>query len=321
MRKVFFFMITVSVLATGCATERLYVHVEDECGCPVVGVEVGLSTMNKYVFMGSDKAKDYDIYTAMTDTNGNAVVNFRCINGSFGWGINSSNYYPSVSHRGAFKGEDLLPIPMYRLDEHEKHESVVIWRKRNPQPMYARHKYPSIRPPKSNGRFGFDMKKFDWLPPQGKGEVADFYLDQNVGQIQPGTEYHGFIEFEKNCGAYVAKGTGNQTFPSTYSADTNRTFVTRLDFIEVDQNGDTPIVRRKYIAQKDEYLVLRTRVKCDSDGNIIAANYSKLLGPVGVGYKLEFEELVFNPRVNDVNLELDSRNNLVEECRSYGLAP
>lgn len=321
MNKLILIAIIVSVINTGCASERMTVRVIDPIGHPVSNVTVSVRTMNKVIPFGSDRNKDYTVYRSVTDTNGVANVSFRCLNAAFTWVVSSSpRFYGSELRREEFAFTDMgLMAPI--LNEHEKSAQVVVWPRLNPQPMYARHKYPSIRPPKSNGRFGFDMKKFDWLPPQGKGEVADFYLDQNVGQIQPGTEYHGFIEFEKNCGAYVAKGTGNKTFPSTYSADTNRTFVTRFDFIEVDQNGDTPIVRRKYIAQKDEYLVLRTRVKCDSDGNIIVANYSKLLGPVGVGYKLEFEELVFNPRVNDVNLELDSRNNLVEECRSYGLAP
>lgn len=165
------------------------------------------------------------------------------------------------------------------------------------------------------------MKVFDWLPPQGKGEVADFYLIQNIGEIKTGTRFMGYIEFGDGCGAYVAKKTGNKIFPSTYSADTNATFTSRFDFVAVEEKNGKPIVRRKFIAQADEYMVLRTRVKRDLKGNVISANYSKLLGPVGVGYVLEFDELVFNHRPNDPNLELDSRKNMVEEYRSYGLAP
>ena len=309
------------VSTTGCATERLYVHVDDELGRPVANAVVELGTMNKVIPFGSDRAKDYDHYEAVTDTNGNAVVKFNCKNGCFGWGVNASNYYPSVSHRAEFKGDYLFPMPMCVLYEHEKRASEVIWRKRNPQPMYARGGFPSIRPPCQNGRFGFDMKVFDWLPPQGKGEVADFYLVQNIGKIKHGTKYAGYIEFEDGCGAYLAHKTGNKIFPSTYSADTNATFISRFDFVEVGQKDGEPIVRRKYIAQENEYMVLRTRVKRDLKGNVISANYSKLLGPVGVGYVLEFSELVFNHRPNDPNLELDSRNNMVEEYRSHGLAP
>lgn len=313
--------VVFSSVLSGCASELMTVRVVDPEGMPVPNMTVSVRTMNKFIPLGSDRERDYTTYCAVTDTNGMAKVSFRCVNAGFSWSVRSSNgFYCSDLHREEFKFIDMGIAPPI-LNEHEKTAEVVVWPKRNPQPMYARHQYPSIRVPRSNGRFGFDMKNFDWLPPQGKGEVADFYLVQNVGQIKPGTEYHGFIEFDEGCGAYVARGTGNKIFPSTYSADTNRTFVSHYDFLEVERNGDHPLVRRKYIAQKDEYMVLRTRVKRDAEGNVVAANYSKFRGPVGVGDKLEFGEMVFNPRVNDVNLELDSRNNLVEEYRSHGLAP
>ena len=80
------------VSTTGCATERLYVHVDDELGRPVANAVVELGTMNKVIPFGSDRAKDYDHYEAVTDTNGNAVVKFNCKNGCFGWGVNASNY-------------------------------------------------------------------------------------------------------------------------------------------------------------------------------------------------------------------------------------
>lgn len=321
MNKMALLAIFVLSSITGCATERMTVRVVDPEGLPVTGAVVSLRTMNKFIPFGSDRKRDFDVHLSTTDTNGVAVILFNCLNACFTWAVRASpRYYFSEMHREEFLCTDMGFAPPI-LREHEKTAEVVVWPKINPQPMYARHQFPSIRPPCQNGRFGFDMKVFDWLPPQGKGEIADFYLVQNIGKIKHGTKYAGYIEFEDGCGAYLAHKTGNKIFPSTYSADTNATFISRFDFVEVGQKDGEPIVRRKYIAQENEYMVLRTRVKRDLKGNVISANYSKLLGPVGVGYVLEFSELVFNHRPNDPNLELDSRNNMVEEYRSHGLAP
>jgi len=319
MMKFMFCMMSVGVLTTGCATERLHVHVEDERGCPVPDVEVGLSTMNKYVFMGSDKAKDYDIYTAMTDTNGNAVVNFRCINGSFGWGINSSNYYPSVSHRGAFKGEDLLPIPMYRLDEHEKYESVRIWRKRNPQPMIAWCEKEKRRTPKGVGRFGFDLKLFDWLPPFGHGEVADFYYVQIKESDFSEGDLVGKLEFDENGGAYVGRKRVFKEFPTTYEADTSMPYKT--EFNSYGYRKLNYLLRTNFVA-KDEYMVVRSRVKVDEQGKILSAHYAKIFGPFSVGNNyIVAAEVVFNPNENDANLEYDVNRNLNPDCGNANLLP
>jgi len=319
MMKFMFCMMSVGVLTTGCATERLHVHVEDERGCPVPDVEVGLSTMNKYVFMGSDKAKDYDIYTAMTDTNGNAVVNFRCINGSFGWGINSSNYYPSVSHRGAFKGEDLLPIPMYRLDEHEKYESVRIWRKRNPQPMIAWCEKEKRRTPKGVGRFGFDLKLFDWLPPFGHGEVADFYYVQIKESDYSEGDLVGKLEFKENDGAYVKKMSEFKEFPTTYGVDLATSFKSEFNSYGYKK---LQYLLRTNIVSKDEYMIVRSRVKVDERGNIVSVHYTKIFGPFSVGCNyIVASEVVFNPNENDTNLEYDVNRNLNSACDNKNLLP
>jgi hypothetical protein len=71
----------------------------------------------------------------------------------------------------------------------------------------------------------------------------------------------------------------------------------------------------------NEYMVIRSRVKCDEQGNIISANYSKILGPAGFAGLINLEESVFNPRPNDTNLEFDPERNLYQGKKGRGMIP
>ena len=70
-----------------------------------------------------------------------------------------------------------------------------------------------------------------------------------------------------------------------------------------------------------EYMVIRSRVKCDEHGNIVSANYSKILGPMGLFGMVGLKEAVFNPRPNDTNLEFDPKRNLYQGKKGRGMIP
>jgi hypothetical protein len=70
-----------------------------------------------------------------------------------------------------------------------------------------------------------------------------------------------------------------------------------------------------------EYMVIRSRVKCDEKGNIVSANYSKILGSMGLMGRVSLEESVFNPRPNDTNLEFDPARNLYQGKKGRGMIP
>ena len=53
MYKRMLLIIVLLALNTGCETERLYVHVDDELGRPVLNAVVKLRTMNKVIPFGS----------------------------------------------------------------------------------------------------------------------------------------------------------------------------------------------------------------------------------------------------------------------------
>ena len=257
------------------------------------------------------------------------MVKFNCQSSDVGWHVEADGYYRSESYRGHFKGEDVIIPPAFGyviLHEHEKEGKTTIWRKINPQPMYSYCLSEAWgnavnKVPVKNGRYGFDLRLGSWLPPLGKGEVADFYYVRNIGEEPLEDGSVAWLEFDSGCGAYFGKQTGSKVFPSTYGANTNAVFRNRLPFMFVKKDSTDKRIDWRDIATGDEYMVLRTRVKLDPDGKVIEANYSKILGPFRFGYAVESPCVVFNHRVNDPNLESDCRRNMLKQFNSNGYPP
>ena len=329
----------------GCASERLYVKVIDDEGNPVTNatVHVGFSSGNVVFAAG----KNYD-YEARTGQDGKATVRFDGGSSDVYWFAEADGFYQSEMRKEVFK-IDVVQIPpvfcKVHMLEHEKHGEITIYRRKNPKPMYAYTQGMGIKSPRFNGRFGFDLRCFDWLPPHGKGEVADFYYvrerpDETNMLVkakwgkssyflfknnEPGYPSLGAtigrIEFDENCGAYVDKQTGCESFPSAYHADPSREYLQSFPIVIRGNGGWTTWLEESGVVNSDEYMVIRSRVKCDEHGNIVSANYSKLLGPVRFCHMAGIKESVFNPRPNDTNLEFDPSRNLYQGREGRGTIP
>ena len=308
----------LSICIAGCASERISVTVRNNEGCPVSNAVVRVGYSSGHIVFAEQTSHHAE---AKTDEHGKAIVRFNCSCSDVYWSAKAEGYYPSDFHKEVFLIE-VIPIPpvFYKVNmlEHEKEGKVVLWKKRNPQPMiahgvgYEKDEHPV---PRKNGRYGFDMMKYDWLPPLGKGEVADFYFGE-----------WGWLEFPEKCGMYTGKQTGCKNFPSTYGADTNAVYKSRIPFIFDHADDGKKGITYKDIVNEDEYGVLRTRVVCDARGNIIKANYSKVLGPFRFGewcgkWVILTRCAVFNPRVNDPNLESDPEHSYDPKVKRPLLAP
>lgn len=216
------------------------------------------------------------------------------------------------------------------------YRSASFYPKRNPQPMYAYGEnydlYLSMKTSAivTNGmevmRYApvdFDMKEclpvsYDpnhddsWDGPAGK--VADFRIERFKVVTNGVTTTYGWIEFAPGCGAYKRSTTGDDSFPTTYEADTNEVFVSRIPFECSSVSGK--VVRIERILERGEYMVLRTRAATNDVGAVTSCNYSKILGPMFVSDhwfprdRVSFKSVIFNPEPNDPNLESDLRSNL-----------
>lgn len=292
----------------GCATETLTVKVFDNDGNPVPNatVSVGFSK-SSVVFGGGHSASGGGKAMSRTDTNGVAVVKFDCTSSDFGWHVEADGYYRGNSHNEHFDFEDVIIPPCFGkviLHEHEKSGVETLYKIKNPQQLVVHNPIERRKVPKVNGRYGFDLAEYDWLPPEGRGKTADFYLVRDIVGVPDSGEYNfGRIEFEKDCGYYIGKQTGSDAFPAVYHAGEDSMYQTNVVLRCIRHNEGNGWTETVPVVGEDEYLVLRTRVRQGENGCIQSANYSLILGRFTATSMMSAARVVFNPRVNDTNLE------------------
>ena len=188
--------------------------------------------------------------------------------------------------------------------------------------MYAHYPIERRKLPKEDGRYGFDLAEYDWLPPHGRGREADFYVVRDYNKLtEAGTFTVGAVEFERGCGYYLAKNTGCTSFQTAYHADTNAVFRASMPVLCEHRKGTQEYDYPLPLVDKNSHIVLRTRAKYDDNGNMISANYSRILGEFSVLPSVSVAESIFNPRTNDTNLEFDPKRNLYQGKKGRGMIP
>ena len=300
----------------GCASEKLTVSVFDAEGKPISNavVRVGFSR-SRVLFGGGHSSGNIGHASAETLSNGVAVVNFNCTSSDFGWKAAADGYYTGNTHREHFDFEEVIIPPVFGqviLHEHEKTAIEHLYRIINPRPMYAHYPSERRRLPDGEGRFGFDLKVYDWLPPNGKGEIADFYFIRTpaANRLDAEEYEYGRIEFEEDCGFYIGQQTGCREFPAAYRVEPDKPLMREIVLkckVHKNNGGWTEPLP---VIGTDKYLVLRTRVVHDGQGNIKESNYSMMLGEFVAVPFISAAEVVFNPDSNDLNLEFDRKRNL-----------
>lgn len=241
---------------------------------------------------------------AITDMNGCARIEFPCYSGEFSSYVSAMGFYPEHKKNLRFNyARD--SVFFAHLLEHEKHLSFTMRKKLNPIPCFGYGAGDRIKLPEKNGRFGFDMEKGSWVPPHGKGEIADFWIRYD----ETSTNECAILEFDGMFnGAYKQTQCPSTSFKSTYRADTNHVYTQKMTIWTWRREGND--IYQSQFVSNDEYLVMRSRSVVDAEGNLKSCNYSKIYGGIFVSEDFKFMTMVFNPKKNDANLEFDTRRNL-----------
>lgn len=186
---------------------------------------------------------------------------------------------------------------------------VTLKEIRKPIPMVA--KKVEFKVPKNAQTMGFDFLVGDWVPPHGKGITVDMlYLYEEERTDRENYDLKLSVSFPgMNSGSYVKSKEEFSAFISDHEA--------RLD--NYSSNMVWRIYRKngQYVTRdrltKSDYLVFRTRSRCDEKGNIVSVHYGKIYGPLEGPTGLDRStDLTYylNPTPNDRNLEFDGKNNL-----------
>jgi hypothetical protein len=195
---------------------------------------------------------------------------------------------------------------------------VVLREVRNPIPMYVKS-VDHILP--KGVSIGFDCVVGEFLPPVGKGEVADFnvLVEQN-GVLTKDRKFSKrmILQATSEGGGFVfLKAHSASAFKSEHQAPLDD-YAGSVDFYAEypPSSASTPTIDP---FASGKYMVFRSRIERDDEGNIIEANYGKIYETIEYGRnaRIQTDEestirflYYFNPTPNDRNLEFDGKNNL-----------
>lgn len=275
---------------------RIALHVVDEDGVAVSDVNA------HFVFSRVEK---YDEKNAVTDRDGNCVVeNLTCGN-SIEVRLSKVGYYDSSIMLCYIRMGNVHGVKDDKWQPYPTEKTVVLRKIRNPIPMIKCSDVFTI--PTTNKWVGFDFELKDWTAPYGKGRLPDieafFTWDGNPPMsskfVRLDVRFSGAVS-----GCYFADKIVESKFNGVYNAVTNDCYgVGELAFYSDIREGRHDVKKFDF----SKVLVVRTRCKLDDAGDIVSANYSTIRAILVDGGWDGHGEMTlryyYNPMSNDTNLE------------------
>ena len=282
------------------ATAQLTVKIVDDAKQPVEGAKI--EARFDAALSASGESKSF-----VSDTNGMAIVSGKT-GKSVSLRATKDGYYGStdevcfVSMGQGVKNGTWQPNDFKKI--------IVLNQMKNPM---------ATRPNVSYGRYtnitgkwlGFDIAQYDFVKPNGKGEVADFEV-KFEWDGQRGENFHGMdmdMRFpESFAGAYYHERVMQSEFKDAYSASTNATYQKTFTFYSrpIRNLAGEIVARNQRHFDATKTLIVRSRCVLNDDGTLKSARYSEITDlSFGCGRKgawIMFQP-IFNPTPNDTNLE------------------
>ena len=282
------------------ATAKFTVQVVDDAKIPIGGVKIEARFAPAFNVSG-------EIKSFITNTNGVAEVCGRT-GGSVAIRATQDGYYGSEDEIGyialgqGVKGNKWQPWNMIR--------TIILRPIKKPFAIKIPVEGWRIADA-TNQWIGFDLEKYDFIKPHGKGVVADMDIKVNWdGHRWPkSTGMDVSIHFpQKHAGGYYQDRLMSSDFKDSYSAQTNAAYTKEFRFYEYPvRNSRGEIIRfDKKVFDKTKVLVVRSRCVIDEDGRLKEARYSQIsnfrFSCEAAGVCIMFQP-IYNPTPNDTNLE------------------
>jgi len=317
--------------------------VDDETGRPIKGASVVGSFRDDIGWRAWTESAKPVLDRAVTDETGLCRLSGRtnCGDASFWVKTVPDGYYKAGFHVFHFKEKDAFGV--WQPDNLVA--TIRLQRVEYPIPLFVKkvsrgdRKRPIGGFDGTNAVLRYDFVKGDWLPPDGKGEVADMevsttYRLVNVRKVTNLLDLR-LYEFENRI-AFLGEGNGViekmsrrtdglrlRTAPlDGYARETVRRFGVKGNPIGTNVYGE------EFSDSDDSRVcVFRVRSRFDEHGNLVGGHYGKIYGDFQFhgDWKIGFRGVDFlcylNPTPLDRNLEWDMKNNLcpnpgiIGECR------
>lgn len=263
-----------------------------------------VSDVDVKVFMGmNDRPNGYWI-EGKTNTDGIYPIKGRTCGNEIEIRLSKEGYYTSKKtlclakngkeHR--VKNGRWLPYPM--------EQTIVLRKIGNPIPLISSGKFLVF--PTTNVWVGFDMELGDFVMPVGKGRVVDFDCLVEWDGLPPAKSRYCKLSLKMPddlSGGYYNPCVNESEHPFSFIAKTSGSFVREIKVVNRDGNPSTT----KIPFREGSEFVTRTRCKVDEHNRLIRANYGSIRGlsvsPSWDGNPTFRIQTVFNPNVNDTNLE------------------
>ena len=310
-------ILALGLLPIGCSTEaggahaaptphgargQVTLRVIDSIGNPVDKAHLSVA------FWKSDSSADVVVSEGTTDLKGLFVATGNTIH-SMNYTFTKEGSYETHGTYWFYPGSGRTVVEG-RWQPWNPTVAVVLKERRNPIPMFARKVDVNI--PARDKAVGFDLEKFDWVPPYGSGIRADIMFEYVA-------KYTGPQDFSKQL---VITCSHPQDGLQTFSLEKTSEFMSSYtapqygyspQYVQKRERTRTKIIKSMELGE-NQYLLLRVRTVTDKEDKIVSANYGKIYGPIEYGRMGDRDRLMFtsyfNPAANDQNLEFNPQRNL-----------
>jgi hypothetical protein len=307
-------LLVTMLLCSSLRAVEVKVRIVDDLGNPVSGA----TAVVEYV---APRQEQSATHTGMTDLDGLFLSR----------GVPLIEVYVGARKQGHYEARIYGLSP--KMDHHQQ---VVLPRILKPIPLFAwdsriGRSVEGLRFPVPDVWIGMDFEAADWVAPYGKGKVTDIQFrfhheflgwkltDEQLTHSRKVNSRLTEREFKELYGKWDAEL--DIGFPGEKAGIIEASRFLSYSRLKLPHNapsdGYLPAGRysaKSYAprtARENVGFFLRTRVKLDEGGNIVSANYAKIVGD----FQLDARGFVtfayyFNPVANDPNLEFDPLRNL-----------